>query len=531
MPRSMQFAKTSLAILKRTEYHTMGLRQNHSSYIVEMEDITKSFPRVTANKGVTLRVRPGEVHALVGENGAGKSTLVNILYGMLKPDEGRVVVGGEVLPTERGYLGLDYGIGMIHQHFMLVGRFTALENVILGAEPKRGLLLDLTAAKRKIERLMEDYGIEVDLDTRIDDLSVGEEQRVEILKVLYRGAGIIVMDEPTAVLTPQETGRLFDTLRRLTDDGRTIIFITHKLEEVMAVADTVTVMREGLVVNSVPAADTDVSGLAEMMVGRKLEAVLERERTPGSEPVFRAEGVSLTSRKDRQLLADISFTIHRGEIMGICGVDGNGQDELFEVIVGITSPDQGVLEFRGRDIGSMPILDRAEAGIAHIPPNRIKMGLIGPFTMEDNLVLGRHKERQFSGPVFLRREAIHANALRLIDQFGIEPPVPYMSAGLLSGGNQQKVIVARELSRDPDLLIASQPTRGLDIGAANMIRRLLVQHADRGKSVLLISADLSEVMALSDRIGVMYRGRIVGIMDRDDATEESLGLMMAGVGR
>ncbi len=515
----------------RSDHPGIESPDTSDSYVVEIENVTKRFPRIAANRHVTLRVRRGEVHALVGENGAGKSTLMNVLYGMLRPDEGRVVVRGNALPTERGYLGLDHGIGMIHQHFMLIGRFTVLENIILGAEPKKGMLLDLATARRRVEDLMSDYGIEVDLDTRIDDLSVGEEQRVEILKVLYRNADIIIMDEPTAVLTPRETGRLFDTLRRLTADGRTVVFITHKLEEVMAVASTVTVMREGRVVGSMPTSETDVASLAEMMVGRKMEAALERKRPPGDETVLKVEGISLISKKGQRLLTDISFTIHRGEIFGICGVDGNGQDELFEVITGLAKPDAGRLEFLGLDIRSMPTLERAEAGLAHIPPDRIKMGLVGEFDIEENLILGRHNERQFSGPVFLRCDDIRANAIRLIGQFGIEPPVPSMSARLLSGGNQQKVIVARELSRAPELLLASQPTRGLDIGAAGMIHRLLVEHADRGKSVLLISADLAEVMSLSDRIGVMYRGSIVGVVGRGDATEENLGLMMAGVER
>jgi simple sugar transport system ATP-binding protein len=406
-----------------------------------------------------------------------------------------------------------------------------LENIILGAEPRRSLLLDMTAARQRVEHLMNDYGIAVDLDARVEDLSVGEEQRVEILKVLYRKADIIIMDEPTAVLTPQESARLFETLRRLTADGRTIVFITHKLEEVMAVAKTVTVMREGRVIGSMPASETDVADLAEMMVGRKLDKAVERESLPGDETVLEAEDVSLISRKGQRLLDEISFSIRRGEIFGICGVDGNGQEELFEVLTGLTEPDAGRLEFLGRDIRAMSTRERAESGLAHIPPDRTKMGLVGEFDVEENLILGRHGEREFSGLVFLRHDAIRASAVRLIDRFGVEPRVPSMQAGLLSGGNQQKVIVARELSRDPDLLIASQPTRGLDIGAAEMIHKLLVEHADRSKSVLLISADLAEVMSLSDRIGVMYRGRIVGIVGRDDANEDNLGLMMAGVKR
>jgi ABC-type uncharacterized transport system ATPase subunit len=500
-------------------------------YIIEMTGITKRFPRVTANHDVTFKVTQGEIHALVGENGAGKSTLMNILYGMLKPDSGTIAVRGRRLPGERGYLGLDYGIGMIHQHFMLIGRFTALENIILGAEPRSGVFTDMTEARRSVERLMGEYGIEVNLDSRIDDLSVGEEQRVEILKVLYRNADIIIMDEPTAVLTPQETTRLFDTLKRLTADGRTLIFITHKLEEVMALCGTVTVMREGRVVGSMPTAGTDVARLAELMVGRKMEENTARKRSPGEETVLAVDGISLESTKRHGPLRDVSFSVRRGEIFGICGVDGNGQDELFSVITGLVKPDAGRLVLLGDDIAGLSPLERLKAGVAHIPPDRIRMGLVAEFDIQDNLILGRHTEPRFSGAVFLRRAAIGANARALIDRFDIHPSAPSMRTGLLSGGNQQKVIVARELSRDPEILIASQPTRGLDIGAAGMIHELLVSHADRGKAVLLISADLAEVMRLSDRIGVMYRGGVVDVVDRESVTEEELGLMMAGVGQ
>ena len=443
-----------------------GRAPESDGYVVEMNGITKRFSRVTANHDVAFKVRQGEIHALVGENGAGKSTLMNILYGMLKPDCGSVVVRGRRLPSEHGYLGLDYGIGMIHQHFMLIGRFTALENIILGAEPRSGIFIDVSEARRRVERLMEEYGIEVDLDSRIDDLSVGEEQRVEILKVLYRNADIIIMDEPTAVLTPQETTRLFDTLKRLTTDGRTLIFITHKLEEVMAVCGTVTVMREGHVVGRVPTSGTDVAQLAELMVGRKIEEITERKHPPGDKIVLALEGISLESTKRHGLLRDVSFGVRRSEIFGICGVDGNGQDELFAVIAGLVKPDAGRLVLLGKDIAGLSPLERLRTGIAHIPPDRIRMGLIGEFDIQDNLILGRHTEPRFSGAVFLRRAALGANARTLIDGFDIQPPVPSMRAGLLSGGNQQKVIVARELSRDPEILIASQPTRGLDVGAA-----------------------------------------------------------------
>ncbi|MFH1311744.1 MAG: ABC transporter ATP-binding protein [Candidatus Eisenbacteria bacterium] len=497
-------------------------------YVVRMKDITKRFPRVVANDRVNLDIKEGEIHALVGENGAGKSTLMNVLYGLTKPDGGDLFIRGDRLPAETGFLGLDYGIGMIHQHFMLIGQFTALENIILGAEPRLGPMLDMRKARGRVERLMQEYGIEVDLDTRIDALSVGEEQRVEILRVLYRDASMIIMDEPTAVLTPQETRSLFSTLKMLTRSGRTVVFITHKLEEVMAIADTVTVMRAGSMIGTMPICETDVADLAEKMVGRRIEDMVHRKVEISARPVLKVEGVSLRSKKGQSLLTDISLEVYGGEIFGICGVDGNGQDDLFEVLIGLSRPTRGEVTFLGRDITHDPTSRRLKAGMAHIPPDRARMGLVADFTVKENLILGRHTDERFSGRVFLKARAVAESADTLVRDFGIEPPMPEMQTGLLSGGNQQKVIAARELSRKPALLIVAQPTRGLDIGAARMIHDLLVGQADSGRSVLLISADLSEIMKLADRIGVMYRGMIVGVVKRAEATEENLGLMMAG---
>lgn len=498
--------------------------------IVRLENISKRFPRVLANDAVSMSIAEGRIHALVGENGAGKTTLMNILYGLLRPDSGAVFLRGSRLPVEEGFLGLDYGIGMIHQHFMLIGRFTALENIVLGIEPHRGPMLDLTSARSRVERLMTKYGMHVNLDERIDDLSVGEEQRVEILKVLYQDANIIIMDEPTAVLTPQETRGLFSTLRALTADGRTVIFITHKLEEVMEVTDTVTVMRAGRMVGTMPTGETSVADLAEKMVGRRLEALLERSARISPEAVLEVDDVSLRSAKGQDLLQHVSFAVRGGEIFGICGVDGNGQDELFGVLVGLDRPTAGSVRFMDSDITFSSTAERLASGIAHIPPDRIRMGLIAGMSVEENLLLGKHTGPPLAGRIFLNAGAVRHAALDLITDFGIEPPVPDMQAGLLSGGNQQKIVAARELSRQPRLLIASQPTRGLDIGAARLIHDLLITQAEAGRSVLLISADLAEVMSLADRIGVMYRGAIVGIVDRKDANEESLGLMMAGAG-
>jgi simple sugar transport system ATP-binding protein len=453
---------------------------------------------------------------------------MNALYGLVRPDSGDIVVGEERLPSEQGFLGLTYGIGMIHQHFMLIGRFTVLENIVLGSEPARGFLLDRNRARARIAAIMESHGVSIDLDRCIDDLSVGEEQRVEILRVLYRDARIIIMDEPTAVLTPQETASLFATMRSLARAGRTVIFITHKLEEVMDVADTVTVMRAGRVVATRPKTETDIAGLAEMMVGRRMDALAARAPRPHAQALLEVDGLSLVSQKGRCLLNCVSFEVRTGEIFGICGVEGNGQAELYEVLVGLKPPTAGRIVLADRDVTRLSTRERLELGLAHIPPDRTRMGLVGQMSVRENLILGRHRDPALAGHVFLKRGEIDRRAGGLVRDFRIEPPDPSMRADLLSGGNQQKTVAARELSRCPEFVIASQPTRGLDIGASRLIHELLIGLAGAGKGVLLVSADLSEIMALSDRVGVMYRGAICGVMERSAATEEDLGLLMAG---
>jgi simple sugar transport system ATP-binding protein len=498
-------------------------------FILDIHNITKAFPRTLANDDVSMRVRRGEIHALVGENGAGKTTLMNILYGLIRPDSGSILLRGAGLPLAEGYLGADHGIGMIHQHFMLISEFTVLENIILGAEPGKGLMLDRAVARRRVEDLLERYGIEADLDRRVRDLSVGEEQRVEILKVLYRDAELIVMDEPTGVLTPQETNGLFETMRGLVADGKTVVFITHKLEEVLEVTDTVTVMRRGRVVGSVPTRETDAARLAEMMVGKQVHALPRRAAASFGEPVLTVSGLSLEARAGVRPLREVSFEVRAGEVLGICGVEGNGQLELFEAIIGLRRPSAGSVTLGGRVITHLSTLSRREAGLADIPPDRTRMGIITEFNLRENLLLGRQRESRFSRGGFLDFDAIGAETARLIDEFGIRPPDPEARGFSFSGGNQQKIVVARELARDPEILVACQPTRGVDIGATRLIHTCILKQADAGKAVLLVSADLSEILALSDRIGVMYRGRIVGVSDRADATEENLGLMMAGV--
>lgn len=499
------------------------------NFILEMHGITKTFARAVANDDVSLRVGKGEIHALVGENGAGKTTLMNILYGLVKPDAGSILLRGAELPVQEDFLGMDYGIGMIHQHFMLIREFTVLENVILGAEPRRGIALDLAAARKRVEMLINKYGIAADPDRRIRELSVGEEQRVEILKVLYRDAEIIIMDEPTGVLTPQETRGLFATMRELVASGKTVIFITHKLEEVLEVADTVTVMRQGRVVGSVPTCDTDTARLAEMMVGKRLDALPQRAGVAPGEAVLSVEGLSLEPRTGVKPLREVSFEVRGGEILGVCGVEGNGQLELFETLMGLRRPSSGTIFLRGMDVTQRPTSFRRAAGLASIPPDRTTMGIVAEFSLTENLLLGRQKDRRFSRSGLLDGRAIARETSRLAAEFGIKPPRPEALGSSFSGGNQQKIVVARELSRDPEILVACQPTRGVDIGATRLIHTWLLRQADMGKAVLLVSADLAEILSLSDRIAVMYRGQIVGLLGRDEATEEKLGLMMAGV--
>jgi simple sugar transport system ATP-binding protein len=499
-------------------------------WVLELRDITKRFPRVVANHRVSLQVRPGEIHALVGENGAGKTTLMNVLFGLLRPDSGEVLIEGKPVDHDRGYLGSDYGLGMIHQHFMLIDRFTALENIILGAEPARGPLLDRVQAVCRVERIMKEYSLRVDLDRKVEGLSVGEEQRVEILKVLYRDARVIIMDEPTAVLTPQECRSLFATLRILVADGRTVIFISHKLEEVMEIADSVTVMRKGRVVGTMPAGSTDPGRLAEMMVGRTLEEH-PVSRPPATGGVsLGLEDIGLTGPRGRELVRDLNLEVKAGEILGLCGVEGNGQAEIFELIVGLRAPTSGRITLQGRDITDWPVKRRLDAGIARIPADRRRKGLVGGMSLAENLVLGRHGDRAFGRGPLMDGGAVRSEALELIEAFDIQPADPGIRAGLLSGGNQQKTIVARELARRPRLIVAAHPTRGLDIQAARRIHDLLAQEAARGCGVLLISADLTEIRKLSDRIGVLYRGRLMDMVGPETG-DEALGLLMAGVER
>jgi len=489
--------------------------------LVVMEGVTKLFPGVVANDEVHLTLRDGEIHALVGENGAGKSTLMRVLYGLYPPDGGRIEVRGSEarIHSPRDAIGL--GIGMVHQHFVLVDRFTVTENIVLGAED--GLLLDLDEAETKVGELARGYGFEVDPRARVETLSVGEEQRVEILKALYRGVDLLILDEPTAVLTPSETGELFENLRRLRADGKTVVFISHKLDEVLAIADRITVLRRGKVVGETTPKEANKQQLAEMIVGRPGLFRLEKPEVEIGEPVLRIEGLRLGER-----LKGIDLEVRSGEILGVAGVEGNGQLELAEALVGLRRPDGGRVILAGEDITGLPVREVRERGVAYIPEDRHDRGLILDMTLWENSVLGRQTQRGFLGGLgVLLIGKIKEMAARLIKAFDVRARSISVEAATLSGGNQQKLILARELDGDPQLLLAHQPTRGLDVGAIEFVWRQILEQKAAGRAVLLISAELDEIYALSDRIVTIYEGLFTGEYP-PDAPATELGIGMTG---
>ena len=530
-----------------------------AEYVVEMRNITKQFPRVLANDNVTFRVKPGEIHALVGENGAGKSTLMNMLYGLLRPTSGTILINGREVDFQGPGDAIAQGIGMVHQHFMLIPPLTVAENVILGQEPSKRGFVDVTQANKIVRELSEQYGLKVDPTAKVETLTVGIEQRVEIIKVLYRKAEILILDEPTAVLTPQEVEELFDILHSLKDQGKTIIIITHKLQEVMAVSDNVTVMRRGKVVGCVPTAETSKEELATMMVGREVLLRVEREEARPGQEIFKAERIRALNNKRLPVLHDVSFSVRTGEILGLAGVEGNGQSELIEVLTGLRKAEEGRMYLDDMEITNLPPQVIKEQGMGHIPEDRHRRGVILEYTVAQNLILGVHhrapvvkrlglerllkqpdkdaspsllqKIVKFIGVDTMNTDHINTTSERLVHEFDIRPPDIENLVGNLSGGNQQKVIVAREFDHDPKFLLAAQPTRGVDVGSIEFIHRRLVQARDAGKAVLLISADLEEILSLSDRIAVIYEGEIVDILQPEEATEERLGLMMTGGGR
>ncbi len=499
---------------------------------VEMRGITKAWPGVVANDGVDLSVRTGEVHALVGENGAGKSTLMNILYGLIRPDAGEILIGGAPARIAGARDAIAQGIGMVHQHFMLIPVFSVGENVMLGREPvAAGGFYDHAKARREIEALTRRYGLALDPDARTGELPVGLQQRVEIVKVLYRGANILILDEPTGVLTPQESADLFGVLRDLVKSGKTIIFISHKLREVLDISDRITVMRRGKVVGHLVTKETNEQEIATMMVGRAVLLRVDKKPAKPGPATFRVENLTAGSDRGVPALRDVSFELHEGEILGIAGVEGNGQSELVEVLAGTRRATGGRVMLGDRDVTTFDARAGRDAGIGHIPEDRRGTGLVLNFSIADNLVFGRQRAPAFSWRgLLLRLGAISQWARRLVKEFDIRAPGISTPARALSGGNQQKIIVAREMATRPRVLLAAQPTRGVDIGAIEFIHRRLVAERDEGTAVLLVSAELDEIRSLSDRIAVIYEGRIVSI-EPANTPEERLGLLMTGGGK
>jgi simple sugar transport system ATP-binding protein len=497
---------------------------------VELHGITKRFPGVVANRDVNIVVKRGQVHAIVGENGAGKSTLMKILYGMQRPDEGTITIDGRQASFHSPSDAIDAGVGMVHQHFMLADNLSVLENVVLGSEPSRGGLIDFGAAKRRIKEISDSYGLEVEPDRLVEDLGVGDRQRVEILKVLYRGAKILILDEPTAVLVPQEVEELFDNLRELKAEGLTVLFISHKLDEVLEVADEITVIRRGTTVKTVEPQAVTARQLAELMVGSELPTPETRESTVTDEVVLQGEGMSVRSADGRALIDDVSFTIHRGEVLGIAGVEGNGQAELVEAIMGMRPLTAGSIHLGAEDLSAWGTRRRREAGIGYIPEDRHRHGMLLDAPLWENRILGHQtQEPNVNGP-WIDRGGARRDTQRIVDQYDVRTPGIEVLASSLSGGNQQKLIVGREMSGEPKVLIASHPTRGVDVRAQAAIWDHIRTARREGLAVLLISADLDELIGLSDSIKVILRGRFVADVDPAHVTPEDLGSAMTGAG-
>jgi ABC-type uncharacterized transport system ATPase subunit len=501
--------------------------KDSSPLAIRMEGITKRFPGVVANNAVDFSVRKGEIHALLGENGAGKTTLMKILAGLYQPDEGQVWIDEHPVSVRSPRDAIELGIGMVHQHFMLVKSHTVAENVIVGLDAPR-FVLNLRRVEKDIARLAEQYHLQVDPRAKIWQLSVGEQQRVEILKALYRGARILVLDEPTAVLTPQEAQDLFHTLRSMASEGHTIVFISHKLGEVMSVADRITVLRRGEVVNTVLASETDRQALARMMVGRDVLFRLgKRESRPG-DVVLETDRLTALNDKGLTALRDVSLTVRSGEILGIAGVAGNGQRELAETIVGLRPATGGHVRVGGNDATNKSPREVMERGVGYIPEDRIGAGLVVNLSVAENLMLKCYRDPPICSGFFLDGKAIEAHAEELVRAYDVKTPTIQTRTRLLSGGNLQKLILAREISSSPSVMVAVYPTRGLDVGATEAVRRLLLEQRDAGGGILLISEDLEELLSMSDRIAVLYEGRVMGIQDADEASVDELGLMMAG---
>ncbi|MEL7589772.1 MAG: ABC transporter ATP-binding protein [Anaerolineaceae bacterium] len=500
-------------------------------YALEMIDITKTFGQVIADNRVTFRVSTGEIHALIGENGAGKTTLMNILYGMFQPDSGEIRLQDKSVIIHNPTEAIRLGIGMVHQHFMLVPSLTVIENIILGNVPTRLGFIDRRRAINKIEEINDQYDLVQNLNKKIYELSVGEMQRVEILKALYRGAKVFILDEPTAVLTPQQTIELFKIFKSLVQDGRTIIFITHKLKEVLAISDRITVMRNGVVTGEVETKSTSENTLARLMVGRDVVLKVDKTIAKVHEDVLTVRNLNANNNRGMPALKNLSFSLRRGEILGIAGVDGNGQTELVEVLTGLRKPTSGTIDYSGLDLHNMPIRKRRDHGVSHIPADRIHMGIEVSCTLEENLIINTYYKSPIAHGIFLSKKQVEEYSKELLLRSNVSAVSTRQMTSSLSGGNMQKLIVGREIEHQPNLLIASQPTRGVDVGAIEYIHKKLIKLRDQGSAILLISTELDEILSLSDRIIAIYEGEFCGEFCGGQVLEEKLGLAMLGAGR
>lgn len=521
------------SLLNAHERERHGYDMENNDYIIEMLNITKEFPGIKANDNVTLQLKKGEIHALLGENGAGKSTLMSILFGLYQPTSGVIRKNGQEVKINNPNDANDLNIGMVHQHFKLVECFSVLDNIILGIEPTKGLFLTKKGAREKVMALSDKYGLKVNPDAIVSDITVGMQQRTEILKMLYRDNEILIFDEPTAVLTPQEIEELMKIMKNLAKEGKSILFITHKLNEIMEVADRCTILRKGKYIGTVEIKDTTKEELSRMMVGRNVNFKVDKKPSKPGETVLKVEGMTVPSKMHKNnAVKKASFNVRRGEIVCIAGIDGNGQTELVYALTGLEKMTEGKVIFDGRDITNASIRERSRSGMSHIPEDRHKHGLVLDYTLEQNMVLQRYWDTDFQQYGFIKNGEVRKYAERLIEQYDVRSGQgPVTVARSMSGGNQQKAIIAREIDKNPDLLVAVQPTRGLDVGAIEYIHSQLVAQRDKGKAVLLVSLELDEVMNVSDRILVMYEGEIVGQLDPKTTSVEELGLYMAGAKR
>ncbi|HWJ78118.1 MAG TPA: ABC transporter ATP-binding protein [Niallia sp.] len=497
-------------------------------YVIEMLNIRKEFPGIVANNNITLQVKKGEIHALLGENGAGKSTLMNVLFGLYQPEKGEIRAHGKPVNISNPNVANDLGIGMVHQHFMLIDTFTVTENIILGKETVNKGKIDLKRAEKEVKEISERYGLAVDPKAKVANISVGMQQRVEILKTLYRGAEILIFDEPTAVLTPQEITELISIFRTLIKEGKSIILITHKLKEIMEVCDRVTVIRKGEGIGTYNVSETNPNELANLMVGREVTFKTDKKEATPKETVLKITDLTVKDSRGIEVVNSLNLDVRAGEIVGIAGVDGNGQSELIEAITGLIKTNNGSITLNGKELSVLTPRKITESGIGHIPQDRHKHGLVLDFSIGQNMALQSYYKPPFSKNGFLNQKVIDKKASELIEEFDVRTPSMHTPARALSGGNQQKAIIGREVDRNPDLLIAAQPTRGLDVGAIEFIHKRLIEQRDKGKAVLLISFELEEILNVSDRIAVIFDGKIIAIVNPKETTEQELGLLMAG---